>query len=238
MDLKAVRFYLEQLDRLLAEAERLPSGCIVYHRRGERRYAAHQYRVNGKRVQKYVKIACVKALQTEILRRRQIVKQIRTLRKALKSHCRLIRIVRRQQAEEKERELLRQKARAEADRLPFGRLCVHRTLRGEFVASKSEVIIADYLYLKNISYEYSKPLILGTFTYYPDFTLHVQGCILYLEHIGMQEQEEYAVKWERKQAVYQYYGIINQLNLLCTYDIQGAIDVQQIDALFKKWGII
>lgn len=238
MDLKAVRFSLEQLDRLEAEAQQLPVGCIVYHRRGEKRYAAHQYSLNGKRVQKYVKKACVDALQSQIMRRRQIIKEIRKLRKALKSHCRLIRIVRRQQSEEKEKEALRQTARAAADRLPFGAMCVHRTLRGEYVASKSEVILADYLFLKNISYEYSRPLTLGVFTYYPDFTLRVQGCVLYLEHIGMQEQEEYAVKWEKKQAVYQYYGIIPQFNLICTYDIRGTIDMQQIDELFRSWGIL
>lgn len=238
MDLTAVRIFIERLDRLLAEAGQLPSGCIVFHQRGTHRYTAHQYSVNGKRIQKYVKKEDVKNLQENILRRRQIVQEIHKIRGKLKGHCRLVRIVRRQQEEENEKEARRREARDAADRLPFGQRCVHRTLRGEYVASKSEVILADYLYLKKISYEYSRPITLGSYIYYPDFTLYVKNSIVYLEHIGMQEQEDYAVKWERKRAVYQYYGIIDQFNLICTYDYNGAIDVQQIDSIFRKWGIV
>lgn len=238
MDLNAVRALLERIDRLLTEAGQLPAGCIVFHRRGTHRYAAHQYSVNGKRIQKYVKKEDINNLQENILRRRQIVQEIRKIRGILKGHCRLVRIVRRQQEEENEKEVQRREARDAADRLPFGQRCVHRTLRGEYVASKSEVILADYLYLKKISYEYSRPITLGSYTYYPDFTLYVKNSTVYLEHIGMQEQEDYAVKWERKRAVYQYYGIIDQFNLICTYDYNGAIDVQQIDSIFRKWGIV
>ena len=238
MELTAVRFLIERMDQLISEAGQLPAGCIVFHRRGTHRYAAHQYCSNGKRVQKYVKKNDVQSLQEKILRRRQIVQEIRKIRRTLKGHCRLIRMVRRQQVEETEKEAQRREARAAADRLPFGQRCIHRTLRGEYVASKSEVILADYLYLKKISYEYSRPLTLGTYTYYPDFTLCIKNSIVYLEHVGMQEQEDYAVNWERKRAVYQYYGIIDQFNLICTYDYNGAIDVQQIDSIFRKWGII
>lgn len=45
------------------------------------------------------------------------------------------------------------------------------TEKGERVRSKSEKILADYFYRKNILYKYEKPLYLkGYGTVYPDFT--------------------------------------------------------------------
>lgn len=48
---------------------------------------------------------------------------------------------------------------------------VHRTLEGEFVRSKSEVIIANSLFLNHIPYRYECALQLGDVTLYPDFTI-------------------------------------------------------------------
>ena len=46
------------------------------------------------------------------------------------------------------------------------------TEKGERVRSKSEKIIADYFYRKNILYKYEKPLYLNGYgIVYPDFTL-------------------------------------------------------------------
>ena len=49
----------------------------------------------------------------------------------------------------------------------------YRTYKGDYVRSKSELIIANELYANKISYEYEKPLILNGYAnpFYPDFTI-------------------------------------------------------------------
>ena len=48
---------------------------------------------------------------------------------------------------------------------------IHRTMRGEAVRSKSEVIIADHLANRGLVYRYEAPLTLGGETRFPDFTV-------------------------------------------------------------------
>ena len=60
------------------------------------------------------------------------------------------------------------------------------TAKGERVRSKSEVIIADRLYVKGIPYKYECPLFTGSGVIHPDFTiLRLRDRkILYHEHCG------------------------------------------------------
>ena len=48
---------------------------------------------------------------------------------------------------------------------------IHRTARGEAVRSKSEVIVADLLHAKRISYHYEQGSELGGIVKHPDFTI-------------------------------------------------------------------
>ncbi len=61
------------------------------------------------------------------------------------------------------------------------------TILGEFLKSNEEVMIANFLYLNGIEYEYEKPYpkLDKSKTYLPDFTIYQGERILYLEHFGI-----------------------------------------------------
>lgn len=65
------------------------------------------------------------------------------------------------------------------------------TLKGEKVKSVEELMIANFLYLNGIEYEYEKPYPYGDGMYRPDFFLTDYN--LYLEHFGVDEHNQ--AKW-------------------------------------------
>lgn len=115
---------------------------------------------------------------------------------------------------------------------------IHRTLKGELVRSKSEVIIANMLYNAGIEYEYEKELDLGEDGIrIPDFTIDdaESGICFYWEHCGMLGDEGYNKHWQEKKALYAKHGIIEGDNLIVSEDSQnGGIDSAAIKALIDK----
>jgi hypothetical protein len=87
---------------------------------------------------------------------------------------------------------------------------VHRTQRGEFVRSKSEVIIANLLHELNVSYDYEVPFTGDDGrTVRPDFTVETDmGETVVWEHLGMLTDPRYAAKWEDKKAWYARNGVL------------------------------
>lgn len=78
------------------------------------------------------------------------------------------------------------------------------TLSEYFVRSKSEVIIANILALKDIPFEYEVPLYAEDGTMYlPDFTVSFKGEKYYWEHVGMLDNPNYKAHWEKKQKWYE-----------------------------------
>ncbi len=65
------------------------------------------------------------------------------------------------------------------------------TIQGEKVKSMEELIIANFLYLNGVEYEYEKPYPYGETVYRPDF--HITKHDIYLEHFGVDEHER--AKW-------------------------------------------
>ena len=63
------------------------------------------------------------------------------------------------------------------------------TILGEFLKSNEEVMIANFLYLNGIDYEYEKPYpkLDKSKTYLPDFTIYQGERIFYLEHFGINQ---------------------------------------------------
>jgi hypothetical protein len=81
---------------------------------------------------------------------------------------------------------------------------VHQTLKdGVKVRSKSEVIIANMLYERNIPFEYEKPATADDRSFLPDFTIKMNDKIWYWEHLGMLAIKEYREHWEEKRAWYE-----------------------------------
>ena len=116
---------------------------------------------------------------------------------------------------------------------------IHKTLRGELVRSKSEVIIANMLHEAGIAYEYEKELSLGEDGIrIPDFTIDdaESGMLFYWEHCGMMSDKYYRQRWEEKRAVYKKHNIIESENLIVSYDdTNGSIDSVAIKALIDKY---
>lgn len=67
------------------------------------------------------------------------------------------------------------------------------TIQGEKVKSVEELIIANFLYLNGINYEYEKPYPFGEVMYRPDF--YLKDYDIYLEHFGVDENNR--AKWLR-----------------------------------------
>ena len=80
---------------------------------------------------------------------------------------------------------------------------IHKTLTDYMVRSKSEVIIANMLFERDIPFRYEKPLYASDGTFYlPDFTVSWQGEEWYWEHLGRMDQEGYRNHWDTKKAWY------------------------------------
>lgn len=115
---------------------------------------------------------------------------------------------------------------------------IHRTMRGEMVRSKSEVIIANALYSSGIDYEYEKELIIDGVRKLPDFTIDnpETGDFIIWEHCGMMTDLNYRKKWEEKKRFYESNGYIEGENLIVTYDEDnGSINSPIIKEYIKKF---
>ena len=88
---------------------------------------------------------------------------------------------------------------------------IHKTERGELVRSKSELVIANMLHSRGVSYAYEQPVNFpNNQIRYPDFTVNDvhTGTVYYWEHNGMLSNARYRQGWERKKAEYRAMGIL------------------------------
>lgn len=113
------------------------------------------------------------------------------------------------------------------------------TQKGERVRSKSEKILADYFYQRNIPYKYEKPLNLKGFgTVYPDFTFLSRKTRreIYWEHDGRMDDPVYAQNAVRKIQTYEENGIYPGENLILTFETEKTIlDVRVVKRLVERY---
>ena len=97
---------------------------------------------------------------------------------------------------------------------------VHLTSRGEYVRSKSEVIIAnvldEYRRAGRLSYAYEEELVAPGDDPHdlrlPDFTVRAGGRTLFWEHCGMPDDPAYRARWEQvRRPWYRRHGFADQL---------------------------
>jgi hypothetical protein len=113
----------------------------------------------------------------------------------------------------------------------------HRTIRGELLRSKSEVVIANCLNSIGLHYEYERGLE-GTVDQgrrlRPDFTIIGRtGKVVLWEHLGMLDHPAYAEHWHRKLAWYAHNGFELNKNLFVTSQT-GSLDARAVEATAKK----
>ena len=81
---------------------------------------------------------------------------------------------------------------------------IHQTLADVVVRSKSEVIIANMLFERDIPFRYEQPLFASDGSFYlPDFTVTWRGTDYYWEHVCMLHRDDYRAHWEKKRAWYE-----------------------------------
>lgn len=117
--------------------------------------------------------------------------------------------------------------------------------KGEFMISKSEVIIADKLHNNKIQYVYEAAITDDRgITIHPDFTVEDNdtGITYYWEHLGMLTKDDYRSKWKRKQEWYERSGVVEYTKdsdadkqLIITRDKpDGGIDSTEIKEIIDK----
>ncbi|GAA0406563.1 ATP-dependent RecD-like DNA helicase [Micromonospora gifhornensis] len=120
--------------------------------------------------------------------------------------------------------------------VPFAEHLIHRTVRGELVRSKSEVVIANLLHAEGLDYHYERPLhgehVVGTV--HPDFTfIDAGGDPIVWEHLGMLDRPGYRAAWERRRDWYAANGFEEGQNLFVSEESGDGIDSvalkQQVD---------
>ena len=119
----------------------------------------------------------------------------------------------------------------------FDEKLIHKTVRGELVRSKSEVIIANALFYNGLSYEYEPELELEGKIKRPDFKIvdADTGMEWYWEHCGMMSDVKYAKRWEDKEKFYAKNGIVRGKNLIVTEERAGeGLNSGEIDELIKQ----
>ena len=94
----------------------------------------------------------------------------------------------------------------------------HFTQKDERVRSKSEVMIANSLYRAGVPYRYECPLLLGSRTFHPDFTiLRISDRkTMYWEHLGLMDDISYCRSTLQKLETYETYGIFPGDQLILT----------------------
>lgn len=118
----------------------------------------------------------------------------------------------------------------------------YETEQGELVRSKSEVIIANFLYQhkENFVYKYERPLELmekGRLkTIYPDFTIlniHT-GNIIYWEHAGRMDDPYYANEFVKKMNTYTENDLFVGRDVIVTYETSSTpLDIHIVKRLIK-----
>lgn len=101
---------------------------------------------------------------------------------------------------------------------------IHKTLSGNFVRSKSEVMIDMFLYKYKIPFRYEAPLQLGDTLFYPDFTIrHPEtGKFFYWEHFGLVDDYTYCQNMISKLKSYTSHGIFPSIQLITTYETKDV----------------
>lgn len=95
-----------------------------------------------------------------------------------------------------------------------------KTHEGDYVRSKSEVIIDMFLRINHIPFRYECALELGEITLFPDFTVRHPhtGKLYYWEHFGLMDNPNYYHTVFSKLELYTSYGIIPSIQLITTFE--------------------
>lgn len=112
---------------------------------------------------------------------------------------------------------------------------IHRTVAGAMVRTRVEVAIADNYTMRGLNYIYEQKLILpdGT-TLHPDFTVNVPGTdkVIYHEHLGLLDREDYIQSTLWKLDKYIRAGIYPNRDLILTVEEPDTgLDMEKLNQM-------
>ena len=110
--------------------------------------------------------------------------------------------------------------------------------RGELMRSKSEVIIANMLFKRGVPYRYECPLRLGRDIVYPDFTILSKSrrIIIYWEHLGLMDNDEYRDKNLLKITKYEMYGYYPGERLILSFESsRQPLNIKLIEKMIERY---
>lgn len=113
-----------------------------------------------------------------------------------------------------------------------------KSMSGNIVRSKSEVMIDTLLHVNKIPFRYECALKLGRKKIYPDFTImHPKtGKIIYWEHFGKMTDEDYIKKTCAKIQLYSMHGIIPEINLIMTFETpEHPLSTEEVMEKLQKY---
>lgn len=112
---------------------------------------------------------------------------------------------------------------------------IYTTASGIKVRSKSERLIADRLYHNNVAFQYESQLLIGHREIYPDFKIiRKDKKIVFWEHNGLMDNEEYAERAHEKIELYNSIGFFQHTNLICTNE-RDILDAKKIDEIIYRF---
>lgn len=110
---------------------------------------------------------------------------------------------------------------------------IHKSITGNLLRSKSEVLIDEMLFQYQIPYHYEEAFVFPDGTvYYPDFKIYSPklGRFLLWEHLGKMDDAAYCRKAQKKLMKYTDNGIIPQRNLIITTETKDMpLDYQLVE---------
>lgn len=110
--------------------------------------------------------------------------------------------------------------------------------KGERMRSKSETVIADHLDKEGVPYLYECPIEIDGRIFHPDFKIlnvHKRE-IIYWEHFGIMDDNDYMNKAIKKINTYAQNGLILGENLIVTFEsIRTPLDYKTVDLQIKKY---
>lgn len=234
------------LQAITAEIELLPTGWIEYKQKDGQTYGYHRYMDNGKRC--YGDPNKFEETQKAIERRNYLRTQRTALLEKMKSYRHALKevgisasaIIRKYNKEQKRKQLQEVYEHQEQLRVPNKKYPSNyslRTMRGEKVASKSEMMIADVLFRYGISYQYEKELPLSyNLIFLPDFTIFHNGQVYFWEHLGLMDDPNYRENWYKKRAIYAENGIIETINLIISSETRDRpLTEAQVERLVQTY---
>ena len=113
------------------------------------------------------------------------------------------------------------------------------TMQGEDVRSKSEILIADRLFVAGVPYKYETPVFVDNSTpVYPDFKILNKRTLkpFYWEHFGRMDDTDYFQNTQWKLEEYASLGLFPGKNLIFTFEcLQKPLNTRYVDSLIREY---